>query len=132
MITPIHIGDLPADQREELARLLTVYQAAKAQADAATKIAEGIKAQIDVTLFDYDLVTTGEIEIARVQPAEIKSFDAKGLRTLIRTLRETANDDTADAIQGYERVTMRSGYLRIGPGKPARNPAADQPTTATE
>jgi len=46
-------------------------------------------------------------------------------------LRETANDDTADAIQTYERVTMRAGYLRIGPGKPARKPA-EQPAEATE
>ncbi len=62
-----------------------------------------------------------------MQPVEIKSFDPKGLRALIRTLRETANDDTADAIQMYERVTIRSGYLRIGHGKPARN-TSDQAT----
>ncbi len=131
MITPIHIGDLPSDQREELTRLLDCYQAAKAEEAAAGALAAGYKERIDAAMTHYEVIITAELELARVQPAEIKSFDPKGLRALIRTLRETANDDTADAIQTYERVTIRSGYLRIGPGKPARK-AGDQPAESID
>ncbi len=131
MITPMHIGDLPSEQREELTRLLDGYQGAKAEEAAAAAIAAGYKERIDAAMTHYELIITAELELARVQPAEIKNFDAKGLRSLIRTLRETANDVTADAIQTYERVTIRSGYLRIGPGKPTRN-ASDPPSEAID
>ncbi|MBA3946804.1 MAG: hypothetical protein H0X37_19860 [Herpetosiphonaceae bacterium] len=130
MLTPIHIGDLPSDQREELRSLLATYQAAKAEEASAAAIAAGIKERIDAAMTYYDLIITDELELARVQPAEMKSFDAKAVRALIFVLRETANDDTADAIQECERSTIRSGYLRIGPGKPARKPA-EQPAETT-
>ncbi|MBA3947087.1 MAG: hypothetical protein H0X37_21315 [Herpetosiphonaceae bacterium] len=97
--------------RTEIADLLESYNQHKADELAAKVKADGVKAQIENLLIDCDMAHVAGYELARVQLGVITSWDTASLLRLCDALRQTDNNDTADAIIAVSEEGCAGGLL---------------------
>ena len=100
-----------------LAALTLQYREAKAMADLASADVERIKCAIDRALGARALLAVGGYELRRVEGSLLKKWDNRLLNDLLYALRQTGNEELAEAIAKCKVEEPRRGYLRIGPVK---------------
>jgi len=100
-----------------LSVLTLQYREAKARADLASAKVERIKCEIDRALGARALLAVGGYELRRVEGSLLKKWDNRLLNDLLYALRQTGNEELAEAIAKCKVEEPRRGYLRIGPVK---------------
>ncbi len=99
---------------KRLPALTLQYREAKARADLAGAEVERLKCAIDRALGARALLAVGGYELRRVEGALLKKWDNRLLNDLLYALRQTGNEELAEAIAACGTEEPRRGYLRIG------------------